>query len=280
MSDPMVHPDHDALVAVVESWYRDSTPEMGYHVEPLELGFFMRHAGVPGLAQVTIRELPPGRIPALLQDVRAFYGIRPVTILVEDRGRDREIGPALVAAGCRRGAAEVHLAHVGTIRDRLNFPEVALERATPSTLRRYVRTRWMAFASSEAEPPQAGIEEEIAQRRAELGSGGCFWIAKIRGEPVSVIGCYEGPDRFIFQLGTRVPFRRRGIATWLLCRALREGLERGCRSVIINGEEEDAPVRMYRRLGFTDVLYWRRRYAYGGEPGSPTEDAAARPAPV
>jgi ribosomal protein S18 acetylase RimI-like enzyme len=83
----------------------------------------------------------------------------------------------------------------------------------------------------------------------------------VDGEPAAVIGWYEEPkDRFVFQLGTRVPFRMRGVARRLLCDAVAEGYDRGCRSVLLNTDVDDTPIRLYQRMGFTDEVYWTQEY--------------------
>ena len=97
-----------------------------------------------------------------------------------------------------------------------------------------------------------------------MGGQGRFLLARVAGEPASVVGFYEGEDRFIHHLATRVPFRRRGIASRLLSEVLAHARERGCRSTIINAAENGRPVGLYRSLGFTDEVYWRREYKHVG----------------
>jgi ribosomal protein S18 acetylase RimI-like enzyme len=89
-------------------------------------------------------------------------------------------------------------------------------------------------------------------------------LGRLEGEPAGIIGWYEGEDRHIFLLATRVPFRKRGIGRYLLCAALRDAYARGARSVIISADPDDTPVQLYRRLGFTDEVYWRDRYELHG----------------
>ncbi len=73
---------------------------------------------------------------------------------------------------------------------------------------------------------------------------------------------YEGEDRFVHHLATRVPFRRRSIASRLLKEVLAGARERGCRSTIISAAESGHPVGLYRSLSFTDEVYWRREYKH------------------
>jgi len=82
----------------------------------------------------------------------------------------------------------------------------------------------------------------------------------MNGEPAATIAWYDDPDVFIYNLATRVSYRGRGIARWLLCDLLTRSYARGCRSVILNADANDTPIQLYRRLGFTDEVYWRSQY--------------------
>jgi GNAT superfamily N-acetyltransferase len=117
-------------------------------------------------------------------------------------------------------------------------------------------TKLQGFASSDEPPSSDAVMAGVALRRAELAGEGRFMLARLAGEPAAIIGWYEGEDRYIFLLATRVPFRNRGIARYLLCQALREAYRHGARSVIINADPADTPIQLYRRLGFTDEVYW------------------------
>ena len=39
-----------------------------------------------------------------------------------------------------------------------------------------------------------------------------------------------------------------------------ERYARGCRSILINTDVNDTPIQLYRRLGFTDEIYWAQGY--------------------
>jgi ribosomal protein S18 acetylase RimI-like enzyme len=56
--------------------------------------------------------------------------------------------------------------------------------------------------------------------------------------------------------------RNQGLARILLCGAISDAYQRGCRSVMINTDPDDTPINWYRRLGFDDEIYWVRSYAY------------------
>ena len=137
---------------------------------------------------------------------------------------------------------------------------MGVELADEKTIEEAVKTTMRGFADSEVEPDGEELRRSVALRRAEMGGGGRFLIARFSGEPAAVLGFYEGEDRFVFNLATRVPFRGRGIASRLLAEVLAGAEERGCRSTIINADEAGRPAELYRAAGFTDEVYWRRKY--------------------
>ena len=109
-------------------------------------------------------------------------------------------------------------------------------------------------------------------RRAELAGEGRFIFAWAGREPAAILGVYDGADRHIFLLARRLPFRNWGIARWLLAQAIADARTDGCRSVLINCDPDDTPIQLYRRIGFTDEVYWRQRYEL------PSEGTERRPA--
>jgi GNAT superfamily N-acetyltransferase len=256
----MCHPNHDELVQVVRGWYTESAPEMGYLVEAREFGFYMRNVNAPSFGSVVLRELPPARVPELLADLRAYYGPVPVSIQIDDRELEARVGGALVAGGFAKGADNVYLAHVGDAPHDPQPQALKLEPVDSAGVEEYVLTKLRGFANLETDPSPDQVTNEAQLRRADLGGEGRFVIARVEHEPASIIGWYEGTDRFVFQLATRVPFRGRGIARWLLGHVIAGGYAQGCRSVILNTDPDDTPIRLYRRMGFADEIYWRCEY--------------------
>ena len=253
------HPEHERIAETVRGWYRMSDPAMGYHVERRPFGFYMRHeAG--GFGMVTVRDVRPEQVPALLADVRAPYGDCSPSIMVDDRQTDAVLGPALKAAGCTLLPAQTFLVHVGAAPEVRPVPGVTLEPMTDATVVEWSTTKLKGFANSEAEPDPERLRDEVALRRAEMKGDGRFLLAREGREAASIMAWYEGEDRHIFLLATRVPFRNRGIARWLLTELVADTYTRGCRSILISCDPDDTPIQLYRRLGFTDEVYWRRAY--------------------
>jgi len=256
----MRHLYHDELCATVQRWYLESDPAMGYEAILRAWGVALRNHDAPQYGQATLGALTPDAVPACIADLRQLYGDASVMVLVDDHDRADMLDVALKAAGCVRGPQETFLAHVGRVPSILSAAHSVLEPVTAANLHEYAVTKLNAFASRETAPPPDHMEAELALRAAELRGDGRFLLARWDGAPAAIIGWYDGDDVFVFQLATRVPFRKRGIARLLLLHVLHDAYARGCRSVIINADPDDTPIQLYRRLGFTDEIYWRRRY--------------------
>jgi len=145
------------------------------------------------------------------------------------------------------------------------------------------RAMAMDLADLEAAPPApAGIEPapiaaaacaELNDRAYGYGPDGfraglpgetaIRWHgAFVAGEPVGCVGTIAvGEDCCVTGVATPPEHRGRGIATWLLCRALAEARETGMASASLQASQAGAPI--YERLGFLDFGFlemweWRR----------------------
>lgn len=198
-----------------------------------------------------------------LKDLREYSADDEITFHVDDRELDERIGPVLVQSGCTPDVAEVFLAYTeGMPLLASESEDLSVEAVNEVTLEEAVRTERKGFANSEAKPDPEELRRRLTLCRAEMRGQSRFLLARVAGEPASVVGFYEGEDRFIHHLATRVPFRRRGIASRLISEVLAGARERGCRSTIISAAENGHPVGLYRSLGFTDEVYWRREYKH------------------
>lgn len=107
-----------------------------------------------------------------------------------------------------------------------------------------------------------GFGDELAFRAAFSGETAARWHgAYYEGEPVACVGTIEvGDDCSVSGVATVPELQRRGIAGWLLRRALAEARERGMRTASLRASAAGAPA--YERLGFRDlgcVELWERR---------------------
>lgn len=258
---PAPHPRHDAVAAAIREAYRQSHPAMGYRVERRSLGWFQYAPGPDLAGAVTVDEIDPASIRDLAPEIRRAYGdSAQVALHVEGRTLDARLRDALVAAGFEPIDGTTYLAHVGDASPVPLPHDVGIEDAGDATLAEWVRVKQQGFANGDADPPPDDLERELALRRAERAGAGRFRLASVGGQPAAAIGFYDGRDRLVFDLATPPRFRRRGLARVLLARVIAETKDAGHRSVVINTDENGWPAAWYRRLGFTDEVYWRRRY--------------------
>ncbi len=121
-------------------------------------------------------------------------------------------------------------------------------------------------------PIEPSVAAELNDRAYGLGEDGfraglcgetaIRWHgAYVDGAPVGCVGTIElGDDCCVTGVATLPEFQRRGIAGWLLCRALVEARERGTATASLQASKAGAPA--YERLGFLDfgcVEMWERR---------------------
>lgn len=256
------HPYHDEIATCLRALYSEPIPDARIVVEQFPFGFF-RYSRFKLLSgDIYLDGIEPAQVPELLKRMANDFANRSLNIYLDDRDKDALLGPALLAEGSERHDATIFLAYCGDIPPAVKRNDVSFERVRDDTeLREAVRTKLMGFAHSEDEPPADALESEFAVRKGEISVGACYVLARVEGKVAAMISYYEMPDSLIFQLATRLPFRGRGIARHLMEQAIRRRLEAGARSVLVNGDEGGTPVRFYRRLGFVDEVYWRRRYS-------------------
>jgi GNAT superfamily N-acetyltransferase len=234
---------------------------MGWECEERRFGYYRRNVkAAESVPRITARNLSEATVAAFVRDVREWAGGGEARVYVDDRYADAKLGAALVGTGLRRGDSEIYQANVGGVPKAPAVVGLALEDVRAENMREYVEARRRAFADSEEAPAPEVVETEIAVRLAEMEGRARYMIGRLEGEAAGIIGWYEGEDSLVFLLGTRMPYRNRGIARALLCHVTGMMYEAESRSVIINANEEGTPVQLYRRLGFTDEVYWRREY--------------------
>lgn len=143
--------------------------------------------------------------------------------------------------------------------------DLRIEGVTSSTVRDYEVVRTQAFSDCEDEPDEFEVAANTEARTVDLDGSCQLLIGRVGDVAAAIVGWYEGNDRLIFHLATRVPFRNRGIARHLLSHVIHvihETFEQRRRSVTIFADSGDSPIRFYRRMGFTEEVYWQARYVY------------------
>src|SRR4051812_3289278 len=211
----MRHPEHEAVAADVASWYTTSAPGMGYLLEERWCGLFTTQESLIG-PRVILRIKDPADVSRAVQDIAATYGEQPVEVWLEGREAVADFEPALLAAGCRLRVRTVFLALVGAMRPVSPPAALHIETVDADRLREWATVRHMGFGNSEAEPDAALLERALSMWQVEQADVGRFWLARLDGEAVGALAFYDGNDRLVHTLATRVPHRGRGVAQALL----------------------------------------------------------------
>ena len=233
---------------------------MGYLVERRQFGFYRSSPYLPGWINVTVRDVRREDLHPFIADLRQSYPEHVARIFLDHPVVDAELGPGLIGAGCSLSAGNVYLAHRGPIPPAPDPPDFSIEMVDQANLREFVETEHRAFVGEESQPTAAELAQEMALRTAEMSGSGRFALARWGTEAAAVLDCYEAPDRLIFLLGTSPAYRQRGIATALLSHLLEDAAAANCRSVIINVDPDEPAAQLYRKLGFTQQVYWQRCY--------------------
>lgn len=256
----MRHPQHNEIAEEAKSWFR--TPGHKFAVQERRYGFYSRVIDAPEHDSVSVEALTAAEVPDFLEDLRTYYNGQAIKFFIDRREIETAVQERLVSAGCRRTNEWTYLAHVGQAPEANPISDLTIEAVTSKNVLAYQRTKLKGFANSEAEPDAEAIESGLKLRRIEMEGSGRFLIARVGIEAASIIGWHEGAHRLIFHLTTRVPFRGRGVAKHLLSHVIKDTYDQGLRSVLIYTDPEDTPMQLYKRLGFSDEVYWRARYQY------------------
>jgi GNAT superfamily N-acetyltransferase len=253
------HPDHEVVAEEVRGWYTSSTPEIGLRVIRESFGF-LGHSDQASLRRLVLTVDDPLEVADALGAAAEFYGGSEFEVWVDDRARAERLSPALGAVGRHKLQDTVILALVGAIRTGPAPEGLAVEDvAQVDGLREWARVKLQGFADDEQLPVPDRVEEEIEGRKREWIV--CrYQLGRLRGEAVSVLGHYIGADQMVFNLATRVPYRHLGIAQAMLAQWTKQAEVQAARSLLINCDDAGRAAVLYRRLGFTDEIYWHRRY--------------------
>ena len=269
------HPHHDLVAAEVRSWYTDwpgrgpgpagSIPDIGVRTEVAPYGYLRDGPGVAGRRVVLTVDSAASAAEAL-QAAEEYFGTDRFDVWVDDRVRAARLEPMLAEAGFHAPDATVVLALVGTLRHRSGPAHLAIREVTDAEeLRSWAWVKLVGFADGE-EPAPDRMDEQLASLRAEW-SISRYVVGWVDGEPAAVLAHYTAsPDQMVYNLATLVPFRHQGIAQAMLADWVGRAVEEAARSVLINCDENGGPARLYRSMGFTDVVYWHRRYQRSTAP--------------
>jgi hypothetical protein len=251
-----MHPQHDAVSNEVRRWYTSSVPEIGLDGTADWFGFTCMIG--PGRARVVLSIADPAEVQAALAAARTACAAETFMVMVDDCDRAARLDAALRQHGCSYEESTTFLALTAPMlfpapgTDKLEVASIGV-----AELETWARVKLQSFADSEDAQEADAVTAEAETRRGELPLAE-YQLGILDGEPVAVLGHYPGTDDLVFMLGTRIPYRHRGIAQAMLARWATAAA--GGRSLIINASEGGAPAALYRRLGFTDEVYWYSKY--------------------
>jgi hypothetical protein len=252
------HPAHDEIAAALRGWHTASVPEAGIVVVDTWYGCDRdAHGSDPPRVLLTIDRVD--EVQAALADAYESLRTPEIGVYVTDRGRTELLEEALLAAGCERVRATTHLTLVGELHARTGPDGLCMEAVESADLPEWAALKIKCFEDTEGEPTPEQLSRELTVRSSDAALE-TLRLARLGDEVVGVLGYYAGDDQLVFNLGTRVPFRHRGIAQAMLACWAREGAAAGCRSLTINATDPGRPADLYRRLGFTDEVYWQQHY--------------------
>ena len=255
-------PPPDAVAAEVARWLRESTPEKGYDLVEGRYGWFNRPAST-GRGRGTVRPgVSADEVEALIAEAEEIVGGDSLSLELDDRATAAAIGPALEAIGFQPGTAAVHLAYLGGLEPTGHGPAgLRIDDVLPDepALHEWATVKLQAFADSEAPPANKELEAELVIRRAEMAGQGRALAASPRGRVRRRRGLLRGrrPLRLCARDTCPVPAPRdrAGAPHPRGARSLR------ARSPFVVEPRPDQggrPEALYRQLGFTDEVHWRR----------------------
>ena len=258
----MPRPDLFAVSEEIQSRYRNPQPKDGVVACSGRFGFYTRHVYDPSIDSLLVDPLIIDQIPLLLDDIRTFFHSQPVRIYIDDRKLDHDLCAALENSGCARKYELIYLAHSEEATSVSLASGLTIENVTAETLREYEVAKIKGFANSEEEPDATEVSAHATSLGLDLQSGNRYLIGRLGVDAAAIIGWDEGNDRLVFDLATRVPFRNQGIAKHLLSYAITNTYKEGHRSITILTDPTDSPIQFYRKMGFTEEVYWQARYVY------------------
>ncbi len=182
--------------------------------------------------------------------------------MLDDPEQDYQLGPAFDEVGFVKEEVDIFLAHIGPLPPVVRLEGLVIEESTRANVGEIAETKMRAFSSSDDQPPAEELKRQTKRHLTELEGIGRGMLARLFSDPAGMICWYDDPvDIWINLLGIRKIYRGLGIGRALLHRLLIDSFERGCRSVLINVMEENTgAIQLYKRLGFSDQVYWRQHY--------------------
>lgn len=197
---------------------------------------------------LALAEHADGGTIAAVEAAYAEAGVRSWSIAALDG--DDDSTRALEAAGYRVAQLDVCMALELDCLSAWDVPALELSTAWEPELLGRVNDR--GFGSAEG--------AWLAAYRELPAEGMHPYLARLGGEPASVVATYDvGEDCVVWYVSTVPEARRRGLARALMLRALADARARGCVTSTLEATADGQP--LYERLGYArvgELRLWRR----------------------
>lgn len=118
---------------------------------------------------------------------------------------------------------------------------------------------WAEYRERTGMTGDASISAAMSRVRRAKSPPVRYWLGYIDGEPRGYFSSWEGTEGVgqVEDLFVHPDWRRRGLATALIGRCVRDCRERGAAAVVIVADPTDTPMRMYAAMGFRPVAVKR-----------------------
>jgi GNAT superfamily N-acetyltransferase len=259
--DEMTLHNHDTLANLIRGWWHDPFEDMGYAAVLRQWGTYRSNG------QVYVSDLPVTQIEPFLDDLRGYFQdyAEPILIHLDTEADKARIGPVLIDAGCAGPARESYLVHTINHSPPPTVNAIQLIPVSQHNLTLFSDTKLRAWSSSEDKPNDHALQAEIERRTRELQGWGRGMLAMIDDTPAGFIWWFDESSRvrWIRQLATRTPYRKRGVATRMLVDCVQSAYQAGMMAVIISVDPENNPaLRLYSELGFSHSVYELATYTF------------------
>lgn len=239
----MRHRDHDAVAQALRARYLTPAPALGYDVEDRPYGALATRGD-------TRRAILDAEADA--SDLVALVDDDATVVWVEDRDRAERLAPALAEVGYEAGPATTYVALVGDV--RASVPATLVLRPARD-VGDFARRKLTYFADGTL-PSEEDLARELATRESERDLAD-FYVVEVAGDVTAILAAYRGQDATAYLLATDPSRRSRGVGSGALAAWV---ASTSARSHVINALDGGRPAELYRRLGFTDEVYWYRRF--------------------
>jgi ribosomal protein S18 acetylase RimI-like enzyme len=256
----MTQTDYNSVSQAIRDKYANGGQGINTTVHKGTFGTYVTDHDSPELSYILPDKITSDQTSSMLLEAGSHIDSPSVRVYLDGQTSDRELHAPLINAGFTLNCQLVYLAYRGTPPNSQPDPALTIEPMTDKNAVDYYTAWCKGFSDSENEPTPEETEEDVVSLIQEMEGGNSYLIGRVKGDAATIAGWYEGPDRLIFHLATRLPYRNQGHAKRILSYIISDTFQTGRQSVTIFTDPNDTPVEFYRRMGFTEEVYRQIRY--------------------